>query len=411
MERNFEFTPIYIMEICRTFAAGIMATSVANYLILERGFHASQTSVISGAYFAGFMLFTLFLGHIGDHWGQKRALIVLNLLSVVFGFLFLIPIQSDESLISFSIFRFLDGGLNGIFWPTIQKYSVVSHNESKESHQSFLKFYNLSWNLGFLISMLGGNIIVYFTGSNYSNFFVNLGINIIGLVIAIVWLQEIPQSPEKLDIPTSESIDNIQESDLESIDQYSQSLQPQNQPPLKLHQIFLVLLVHAFIDGGILIALPLKITEINKASYWVFGLSLTKATVQTFATTYFSNLRKRILFRSFLGAILGMILGWVLFIPATDLLFLFILLAISGFFQGLIYAIAMQYTSMIAQRQQSARAFSYYQGTMGSGRMIGQLIIGGFSSIRTYLGIGIIIIYDVFVFFATYIKHKLAEKN
>ncbi len=395
---SYSFAPVVFLEILRTFGAGLMGSAVSNHLLLELDYEDHIGSLVSSMYFFGFLFFTLIFGHASDKYGRKKVILVVEILAVALGIFYLIPIRNNLSLGFFAFWRFLDGGMNGIFWPTIQSYSIFAGKSGPKRKEEFIKGYNFGWNFGLVLGMVGGALLVYVTGSNYLVFYFNLIVVSAGLMVTIIFLKEVPAAIDVSHLPIS------QENEVEG----GQDVQPDSGKLVKtfgtlpMYTIIIMLLIHAFYDGGILIFAPIKVNSLLRGSFWVFIIGLLKAIAQTFSTVLFSGYsNEKVVFRLKI-ATFCLALTWLSMVFTRSLWHVVVLAALSGFIQGTIYACCMKLTSFKAQYESSSRPYSFYQATMGTGRMIGQIVIGFGTIIALNSGIWALLIYDLvaMVYFA-----------
>ena len=370
-----------------------MATAVANHLILELDYAPWVGSLVAAIFFLGFFTFALLFGHKADQHGPRKVIMLSWTSSLVLGGLCLIPIDSTARLGLFMVWRFFDGGANGIFWPTIQGYSVYANKISQKKKLEFLGKYNFSWNFGFFLGMAGGAIIVYFTQSNFQIFYVSFILTLMGTALGYWGLKSIPKSLQKPEevktLPINSDLPDAtdgpkQESLLRKFEQ------------LPIHLLVLMLLVHSMSDGAIVIILPLKVDGLGLGSHWVFILGMVKLLFQTISTTSMSHVRDRFILPVIYGVLFTMAIVWLIFVFADKIWIFVVLQGISGFMQGTIYALGMKLISYKAQASHSNRPYTYFQASMGTGRMIGPLNIGMGALHSQNTGVWIMIGYSAF---------------
>jgi hypothetical protein len=243
--------------------------------------------------------------------------------------------------------------------------------------------------------MFAGTIIVYLFNLNYFVFYFNAIGLIISVLIAMFSVRNTSEifSTNKISFNDSQQ-NNVVESDEEFIPDEKLKLKSRL-PKLPLYSLLIVLLVHSLTDGVLTIFLTLKIVNINQDLYWVFLITLIKLLSQMISTMVFSFTKKGRIAKLLLLSII-MVLGSLVLISLSDsLLSLALLLAISGFGQGMIYALIMGLISYKARDKNSAKPFSYFQVMMSGGRMMGSLIFGLSSAVFLNLGLYILILYEI----------------
>jgi MFS family permease len=391
-----KFISFFLLEIIITSTTGSLATAISNNLISELNYAPWVGAVVVSMTSAGFLIFTLSFGHISDKYSLRNVIIIIHFFRLGCSFFYLLPIASDIHLIIFGIIFFLDGGANGLFWPTIQQISVLTEKfGGLRLKQKYMSGYNFSWNFGYIFGMFAGTIIVYLFNLNYFVFYFNAIGLIISVLIAMFSVRNTSEifSTNKISFNDSQQ-NNVVESDEEFIPDEKLKLKSRL-PKLPLYSLLIVLLVHSLTDGVLTIFLTLKIVNINQDLYWVFLITLIKLLSQMISTMVFSFTKKGRIAKLLLLSII-MVLGSLVLISLSDsLLSLALLLAISGFGQGMIYALIMGLISYKARDKNSAKPFSYFQVMMSGGRMMGSLIFGLSSAVFLNLGLYILILYEI----------------
>lgn len=385
-----KYFPIYLLEIVITFITGAMSSAISNHLILELSYSPAIAGSITGLFFIGFFFATLLLGHISDTIGLEKVLKIIFSVKIICNVFYLIPIRSDLQLVLFGLVYMFDGCFNGVFWPTVQNYSIFIENaRGKDEKTKFTRGYHLSWNLGFILGQIGGTLVVYISSSNYLVFFLGVFGAVIGFLDTWFLIGKIGKPDVQIN-----HIDGVSEKspEIERARQGSKS----NFPKVAFYSVILILLTHSLTDGVIVILLPLKTASIAVDGYWVFLLGLFKLVSQTWATTKFSSVTSK---RALIFVILAetlLIVSWQFFLFSEALLVLVSLLMCSGAAQGAIYALNMNLTARKASHKKSARPFAFFQASMSGGRTMGALILGFVASISFNVGIWLLIAYEIF---------------
>ncbi len=91
-----------------------------------------------------------------------------------------------------------------------------------------------------------------------------------------------------------------------------------------------------------------------------------------------------------------MVYLWILLIMSDNLLTISLLFLMSGIGQGSIYVLVMKLVSYKAEKQRSARPFSYFQSITSTGRFMGTFLFGFTTTISLNLGILSLTFYDLF---------------
>jgi MFS family permease len=404
-----QLNPIYLLEIAVTFFSGVLGSSVSNHILLELHFEAWIASVIVSLFYLGFFTSTLFFIKIAERHNLKHVIRYIFTAKIAASLFYFIPIHSREYLIVFGLVYFFDGTLNGLFWPLIQNISVITEKVGgKKLKNGFLRRYNFSWNIGFMSGMIAGTIFLYFIPSNYLAFYLSFAAVIVGNCIAWGFSGHILQKLQDLKkIPiSSDSILEKNDSEQQINLKNSETESSQNLSLIPLYVILCVLLAHSLTDGALIIVLPLKINSIGQASYWVFFMGMMKLIFQTISTTSFSNLPDNKIIKGLTVTLIFLAIDWILFVINSDLFIMAILLSISGFLQGSVYALGMRFVSYKARDLKQVTPFSRFQSMMSGGRLVGPLLIGFGSGISLEVGVWILVAYQFFAFITLIIKSK-----
>lgn len=388
-----KYFPIYLLEIAITFITGAMSSAISNHLILGLNYPPSIAGIITSMFFIGFFTATLLIGNISDKIKIQNVLKIIFTAKIFLNAFYLFPIQSNVHLWIFGTVYCLDGAFNGIFWPTIQNYSIMIERRSgEEEKKKFTKGYHLSWNVGFILGKLGGTIMVYLTSSNYLVFY----LGIFGAVIGCLNTWLLIDKTLKRNKTEEENQENITVAIDESANTSIDNANISNLRKIAFYSIIFMLLTHSLTDGAIVILLPLKTESLFIDDYWVFLLSMIKLLSQTWSTTHFSGItsKKIIIYNIIAESVL--ILVWQSFMFSNHLILVIMLLILSGFAQGAIYALNMNLTAMKAADSKSSKPFAFFQASMSGGRTLGPLIIGFTAAISFNVGVMILFIYEIF---------------
>ncbi|MHA2287258.1 MAG: MFS transporter [Promethearchaeota archaeon] len=399
-----------MLEIIITSTIGSLSTAVSNNIISELNYAPWVGAIVVSMASAGFLIFTLAFGHISDKYSQRNVIIIILLVRLGCSFFYLMPITSNIHIIIFGIIFFLDGGVNGIFWPTIQQISVLTEKFGGLSlKHKYLSVYNFSWNFGFIFGMFAGTIIVYIFNLNYYVFYLNTFGLIVGFLIALFSLKNISVKTATVgELKSKKKKSKKLEFELNGDKQFNIMSKLSRHP---LYSLLLVLLIHSLTDGVLTIFITLKIDSINQDLYWVFLITLFKLNSQMIATMIFSFTKKKLIAKVLLISITMVASSWLLIILSNELWSLAVLLSITGIGQGMIYALIMSLVSYKAKDKNSAKPFSYFQAIMSGGRMTGSLIFGLTATIFLNLGIILLIIYVIFTFIQFTITRKYTSRK
>ncbi|MHA1110962.1 MAG: MFS transporter [Promethearchaeota archaeon] len=233
--RKYRFAPLFIASFVRTFFAAIYGLALPNNYVFGEGVSAGFVGLISSipaiTYVAG-----PFLGRYitNKTKSSKTTIIISSIFSVLMMILVVILVSSSNLtvVILVIIFRSLEGLSNGMFWP--EMFNYITSWEQSPSHNGkkidFLKYFNLSWNLGLISGFLTGYVLVELIESDYIAMIISVviaGLSLINLIffesnenfqvrenraVTVQNFKILPQNREDFEHPekapyTSESLD------------------------------------------------------------------------------------------------------------------------------------------------------------------------------------------------------------
>jgi MFS family permease len=131
-----------------------LVTYVAGLIARVSGASDSEMGLINGIFVLIYACAAVFLGSRSDKWGRKRMLLLSYVAAAGTGFIYLSLLPLAEALPRSTVLtlvfllRAIDGWFLGAFWPPLQGRLC----ESPGWNDRRLRFYNLSWSLGILLS-------------------------------------------------------------------------------------------------------------------------------------------------------------------------------------------------------------------------------------------------------------------
>ncbi|MHA1734665.1 MAG: MFS transporter [Promethearchaeota archaeon] len=453
MKGNYvrEFGALNLLAFLRTLSMGITGTAVTNLLLLEMGYPAAVAGVVAGLSSLGFVAFIAAFGNLADRTGRRGALRAITGASLLVSFTRFIPLTSLANLVAFSAFHLVDGGLSGLFWPVQQSYAVVAEAQDPPRGNSYIAGYNLGWNSGLIAGYFLGAVLVDALGTNYACFYANLVAVALSFALSMAAVPGFRHDPPAAGVGGTggDTREGTRDGDPEgarggALDgaqgwvrggiRAGTRAEPKKgareggdaSAPSAIFPVYLVLaamLVHSFADGALAIVGPLKVSRLGGSSAEVFLLATCKAVAQTTTSTLGAHLPDRSN-SAFLVACPGLIAAaWWGFGAAATLPGVLLSVALSGTFQGLLYANGMKALTKIAGEEaggkskvagtggagmyrgngggedaggkRSNRHFAYFQFTMGFGRMSGPVVMGVLAGVSPNAGVYVVCAFGV----------------
>jgi MFS family permease len=301
------------------------------------------------------------------------------------------------NLAIFSTFHFLEGGVSGLFWAILQSYTLIALRDGPEARNTYLAGYNLGWNSGVIAGYILGALLVFFTGTNESVFWANF---VTSVVIAIIIFAAVKESSEdSKGIVVAKGLGVIEGKNPAQTREITDIFPPAF--------IFILLLVHSFADGALLVLGPLKIAALALSSPFVYVLSLAKYACQTVTSTLGAKIKEKDIPRAFQICPLVIAAAWAVIGITPEFVSTIIAATVSGAAQGVLYAVGLKTISNYAQKTGKTQYFSIFQITQGGGRGIGPFVMGYVGAWDFMAGTGIIVAFGTVMGCAAIAKQHL----
>lgn len=362
-------TPVFLAEASRTAGGGVAGIAIVNYLLLELDVASELTGIVAATFNLGFVVFTLLLGNIFERFGRRKVLVVLSAINAGAALVYLLPLASPLAFATFMVARFLDGGATGMFWTTVQSYAKHYAEVDGEGHlrNAYTAWYNLSWNGGIIGGTILGWILTWASNTNLVGFYMCAAIAIIQLVAMTFARDEIKDTAREKTVmlDAGRTLTGQESATIASL-------------PYPL--VYVAVLVHSFTTGGFSMYIPAYIKGTSLPWHAPYLFFLVQAIAQTTSMTASGHLGERRLPGIVVIApgLLG--LTWILLgIPDPGVM-IPVVVAMATL-QGMLYSAGMRFLTNVAKRQNKGRIYSFWQFTMGFGRMAGPFSFGFFLAI------------------------------
>ncbi|MHA1699168.1 MAG: MFS transporter [Promethearchaeota archaeon] len=396
---KFRVSPIIVSEIMRTGSSALMGIAIVNYLTFEVRFSSWIIGIIAAIYSAGFFTFNLGFSSFINRFKRKTILSFVSLVITACSFGYLIPISDLVSLIVFCVFRFFEGGVTGIFWSTVQSYSRYMAEISQDYRNRYISRYNAGFNVGIIVGTIIGWSATYMFRTNLLGFYINIILVLVQLFLILFVLRELPPSNGECNRSGHVKADNDLTSQGEDLDKRTLStLELKTIKSLSIFMVFLALLTHSFSDGAMKVFIPEKLFIISSTSYMSYLIFFEKSISQTITITVGAHIPENWIVRLliFLPVVIGA--GWLIVGFHSSVVVMSFGFIMLGGVQGVLYSAGMRFLTNVSHQQRDSRIFTFYQVTMGGGRMIGPFILGFLLEFGLNVAFLSIIFFDVLVF-------------
>ncbi|MHA1682168.1 MAG: MFS transporter [Promethearchaeota archaeon] len=393
--RMISLLPVYLVSIARTTASGLVNSAILYFMTYETSFDTYIVGIVGSVFNLGFITFVLTFGRFIDKFNRASILKIVSLILFVCSFMYLIPIGSIHVVVLFCCFRFLDGGVTGLFWTTVQSYAKYAAEIGNKCRNEYTSRYNFSWNFGIILGMTIGWLAALASNTNVYGLYINIIVVIIQLC-SIVFLKKIPARIKKT--TTSDGTgDGEKQEGSSNLNGLNQS-EKKTISALPAIVVFLALLTHSFSQGAMSIFLPSKLIVISSVIFIPYMVSFINSVTQTFFITRGSHNEEKTIVPAILILPLLIGAGWLIIGTSTSVFVICLGVFILGMVQGTLYASGMRFLTNVAQQSGNSRIFAHYQFTMGFGRMIGPLLLGFLLEISLNAGFASLILFDLVVF-------------
>lgn len=397
---DYRAWPVFMLAFVRLFYVSIFDRALSNYLYFVIDINESTLGFISSVGAIAYIFAPIIGQIITRKIGTRNALIIASLIT---------PILTGLQIIYFEplflITCRISLGLSlGIFWPNcfnlLSKWQSVSSVE--KSDKNFRNF-NFSWNLGFIFGLLIG-FVWAFTLNDYFAMIISWSFTFLLIPISF-FIKEDPHSNQG----TTPQPENALSDEATNNNTHSNSNTKLMIFPIIFSWISIAILT---ISKSIFIfGYPVFLKNFEFPSYWTYLVQCGLQFMQILGLTLINsvNLYKRKLIS--LISTVSLIFISVTIVIFGNLLYISIILAVSGLFLGLIHGLAMKIMLEYGSVENTTKYSTINEILVGMGFGITPIIAGYVFEVNIYAAFVFVAIFGLFaltllIYFSRDVKRK-----
>ena len=331
---SYRVWPIFMLSFCRLFFLSIFERAFQNYIYFYQDVSESMLGIISSAPAIAY-IFGPILGHlITKKLGIRNSIIISSVGT---------PILVAAQMIYFEpiyliIIRVINGLLLGIFWPNC--YNLLSRWQSvssdAKSNKNF-RYFNFSWNLGFISGLLVG----YFWAFALDEYFAMTFAFVISFSLPLFSL--FLRKESELNHVDKNFINKNNDTKLDS-NIVHQDQQNSNNKLIVYPILFswIVLLVYAASKSVFRFSIPVFLKNSGSPSYYSYLIQLAMQVGQLGGLTWSNSMKIYSRKISVYVSLIMILFSSIAIVLVQDILYIAIISASIGLFIGLIQGTSLK---------------------------------------------------------------------
>ncbi|MHA1486201.1 MAG: MFS transporter [Promethearchaeota archaeon] len=331
---SYRVWPIFMLSFCRLFFLSIFERAFQNYIYFYQDVSESMLGIISSAPAIAY-IFGPILGHLITKKLGIRNSIIISAVGT--------PILVAAQMIYFEpiyliIIRVINGLLLGIFWPNC--YNLLSRWQSvssdAKSNKNF-RYFNFSWNLGFISGLLVG----YFWAFALDEYFAMTFAFVISFSLPLFSL--FLRKESELNHVDKNFINKNNDTKLNS-NIVHQDQQNSNNKLIAYPILFswIVLLVYAASKSVFRFSIPVFLKNSGSPSYFSYLIQLSMQIGQLGGLTWSNSMKIYTRKISVYVSLIMILLSSIAIVLVQDIIFISIICASIGLFIGLIQGTSLK---------------------------------------------------------------------
>lgn len=351
--------------------------ALPNYLLFQLNYTPSLLGIVVSVYALAYILGPFILKPISTRVGPRNSTLIAAVVSVLcVGIQILAPIPGV--LITT---RLIDGLTLGLFWPNIY-YSISKWEEDspKERSKSYFKKFGYSWNIGCVVAVVLGYLLVFILHSDYIALVVSWFCMLLQIVAA--FLMEKPTTRLIYLNSKAMAIEGEFTNNNLVVRQDRASYQDKTQDisnSLLFYPLLLVLIgssIYQSTKNFNSFIFPIILDTIQGDPYWVYFFSASCQVLQMFAIDFASKLNAKSKYLWFMIGLLGHLFLYSIAIISQNLWIVMLSFIFTGIFSGFIYSFYAQAVIEQGKAQKSAKVSVLFETYNGVGAWLGPFAAG-----------------------------------
>ncbi len=273
--------------------------------------------------------------------------------------------------------RIFDGALNGLFWSNIEaSLSDINMHGNGQSNKDTISKYNLSWNLGLIVSSLIGVILVPILTLNYYLLYVCTAGMALMIPVAFGF------SPSKNSDRSAEDSSSNEKTPKYSSDNdgFLKDNPDTNIWKVPLSALLLLVMIYGIVVSSISLLIPVQIQILGYGSFYVYLLFFSRTTTASLYSLKKPSNKPQGPSDSVQMIILAFFLlfGFLILTLSNSLVLMFIVNIAFGYATVKSYSVSLDLILQKNDRENTSRYSVYYQCALGISSSLAPFIIGFF---------------------------------
>lgn len=379
--QKWHFWPVLLLSLLYPINLSVLGVSIPIYYY-NKGISIEIIGFLAAAIALPYSFSPLLLNKLSERFGRKKSVLIATLGATAAQISFYITL---EPLIFFFA-RLAEGFIMGFYWTNLQ--ATIS-DSSKEKHSKYTAVFNLSWNIGVLIGLLFGAIVVFFVDNVLIIFYLAPLIMIITCVIAVFFFKDPPYANSQNSLINQNNI-KVDVSDSQNKDDFYKYFIPVIVP-------ILIITGYSISRASIGFLYPIKSEMLGIETYtvylFIFFLVLTQAIFSTLSSFLSMKWLKCFTLIS-LGVISLLMLIYGIVVDYNAALFITLFLII-GIFCGILYGSALKLFIELNVKKKTTKYTSINESLIGLFFLIIPVLLGFIAA--TDINLGFYVIATVFL--------------
>lgn len=374
--QKWHFWPVLLLSLLYPINLSVLGVSIPIYYY-NKGISIEIIGFLAAAIALPYSFSPLLLNKLSEKFGRKKSVLIATLGATAAQISFYITL---EPLIFFFA-RLAEGFIMGFYWTNLQ--ATIS-DSSKEKRSKYTAVFNLSWNIGVLIGLLFGAIVVFFVEDVLIIFYLSPVIMIITCVIAVFFLKNPPYA--------NSQISSINQNNIKAYLFDSQNKNDFSKYSIPVMVPIIIIAGYSILRASIGFLYPIKSEILGIETYtvylFIFFLVLTQAIFATLSSFLSMKWLKCVTLMS-LGIITLLMLIFGIVVDYNAALFIALFLII-GIFCGILYGSALKLFIALNVKKKTTKYTSINESIIGIFFLIIPILLGFIAAADLNLGFYVI---------------------
>jgi MFS family permease len=367
---------IYLLSFIQVFFVSLFSIALPNILIFDKHISAEILGIATSAYAFAYLMGPIILRRISQKLGIQRSFLMISVAAIIYVGVLILTLNVAVLFVAY----ILDGLFTSIFWSNMNN-AVARWQKGrpvKLQNEYFRKFC-MSWNLGAILGEVIGFIIVFLGRSDMLALILSWGVVFILIPLSLRF--KLPKELPKCDDLSLVNKSLEGSNSVKTFNHVKSSHQVQSK---KIASIMLFPMSMMLVGECLFqvtkslynFTFPFIVYSGNVASYWIYLVTFLQQIAQMGAIYISSHRDMYGKFRLFMIGFIGIIGLTILSIMQQDIIMVFAVISLLGFFAGFLYSFSAQLQMNYSAQEGTLKYASMYESISGVGFGLTPLIAG-----------------------------------